>query len=72
MRTNVRLRDLNILVPATDERRIEVVSSGLLAFGGAQLAVDVSVRSPLTAEGWPKPSAAWQDAGFDRGPRSST
>ncbi len=61
VRTNVRLRDLNVAVPASDERRIEVVASGLPAFGGAQLAVDVTARSPLTAAGNPKPRAAWQD-----------
>ena len=62
VRTNVFLRDMDLSVLASDERRLEVVASGLAAYGGAQLAVDVTVRSPLSASGHPQPRAAWQDA----------
>ena len=34
--TNVALRDLNLGVPISDGRRLEVVANGLPAFGGIQ------------------------------------
>ena len=49
VRCNTKLRDMNVAVPAPDERAIEVLASGLHLFQGAQLAVDVTVRSALTA-----------------------
>jgi hypothetical protein len=55
------LRDLNVAVPASDARQVEVVASGVSAFGGAQLAIDVTVRSPLTCTGRPRPRADWCD-----------
>ena len=48
---NAYLRDMNLGVPAADERRIEVLASGLPCYGGAQLAVDITVRHFLAATG---------------------
>ena len=51
VRFNAFLRDMNINVGAADERRIEVLAQDLPSFGGAQLAVDVGLRSVLSATG---------------------
>ena len=52
--TNIFLRDLDLLgIPATDQRRIEVIAEGLPAFHGAQLAIDTSLVSPVRADGAP-------------------
>ena len=51
VRCNVKLRDMNVMVPAMDEREVEVVASGLLLQHGAQLAIDVTLRSALTSFG---------------------
>ena len=48
---NVKLRDMNVMVPATDEREVEVVASGLPLQHGAQLAIDVTPRNALTSFG---------------------
>ena len=48
---NAYLRDMNIGVRSADARRIEVLASGLPCFGGAQLAVDITLRHYLTATG---------------------
>ena len=61
VQTNVYLRDMNLHVMADDDRRIEVVASGLPLFGGQQLAVDVTMYGALTADGRPRPRATWQD-----------
>ena len=61
VRTNVRLADLNIAVSSRDERRLEVIASGLPAFGGAQLAIDATLRSPLSSAGLPRSQAHWRD-----------
>ena len=45
------LRDLNLGLPLTDGRRLEVVAHGLPAFGGVQVAVDVTLVSPLRRDG---------------------
>ena len=42
---------MNVAVPAADEKAIEVLASGLPLLPGAQLVVDVTVRSALTAHG---------------------
>ena len=55
--TNVMLRDLNLGAALTDARRLEVVAHGLPAFAGAQVAVDVTLVSPLTGAGVPHPTA---------------
>ena len=61
VRTNVFLRDLNVAVPPGDERRIEVIASGLPVYGGSQLAIDITMRSPLHANGSHKTAADWED-----------
>ena len=44
--------------PGGDERRIEVLAQDLLCFDGAQLAVDITLRTALCATGEPQPGAA--------------
>ena len=61
VRINVKLRDLNVNTRASDERQIEVIASGLPVFGGAQLAVDVTLRSALDRCGQPRAQAHWKD-----------
>ena len=61
VRFNAYLRNLNVGVPAQDGRRIEVLASGLPCFHGAQLAVDITLRSVLTADGHPRPNTAEVD-----------
>ena len=51
VRQNVFLRDMNINVAAQDSRRIEVLAQDLPCFSGAQLAVDITLRSALTSNG---------------------
>ena len=57
MRTNVLLRDLNIGVPASDGRQLEVIAQGLPCFNGAQLAIDATLRSALSTSGAPRARA---------------
>ena len=45
------LRDLNVEVPASDARRIEVIANGLPFWGGKQVALDTTVVSALTQRG---------------------
>ena len=45
MATNVLLRDMNVDVPLTDGRRIEVLANGLPIWQGAQAAVDTTLVS---------------------------
>ena len=53
--THTRLADLNVQhVQHIDDRRIEVIANGLPLWGGAQLAVDTTVVSPLTRAGEPR------------------
>ena len=61
MRTNTKLRDMNIAVSATDERAIEVLASRLPMHPGAQLAVDITMRSALTGDGMGNSRAAHTD-----------
>ena len=61
MRFNCLLRDMNVAVRAEDERRIEVLASGLPLFHGAQLAVDITSRNALTSNGEPRPGSARVD-----------
>ena len=61
VRTNVLVRDLNVCVPADDERRMDVIAHGLPCRRGAQLVIDATLRSPLTADGEPKPHADDED-----------
>ena len=58
---NAALRDMNLGVPGADERWIEVLAQDLPCFGGAQLAIDITLRSALCATGEPQPGAAEVD-----------
>ena len=55
------MRDMNVTVLATDERRIEVLAQDLPCFGGSQLAIDVTLRSALGRTGEAQPNAAATD-----------
>ena len=46
---NVLLRDMNVDVPASDGRRIEVLAQDLPCFSGTQSAINITLRSPLTS-----------------------
>ena len=61
VRFNAFLRDMNVGVPATDTRRIEVLVQDLPCFAGAQLAVDITLRSALTSNGEAQPQAEHTD-----------
>ena len=54
----VKLRDMNVQVSATDEREIEVVAAGIPIHHGAQLAVDITLKSAVTSVGAPRATAA--------------
>ena len=58
MRCNTKFRDLNVGVSVEDEKATEVVASGLPLHHGAQLAVDITLRSATTAAGLPCTNAA--------------
>ena len=68
---HVKLRDLNISVPAADHRQIEIIASGLGVFGGARLAVDATLRSCCTIRGQPRPKTDWKDGAVAEDARSS-
>ena len=51
-------QDCSCLKVTDDERALEVLASGLPLHHGAQLAVDITLRSALSAAGLPSPSAA--------------
>ena len=55
--TSVALRELNLDVPATDGRRIEVVANGLPLWRGGQIAVDTTLVSPIQRDGSARPGA---------------
>ena len=61
VKCNVFLRDLSVGVSASDGRRLEVLAQGLPCRGGRQLAVDVTLRTVLRADGTPQPRAATVD-----------
>ena len=48
---------MNIDVPVSDDRRIEVVANGLPMWHGAQQAVDATIVSPVTRAGDAQPGA---------------
>ena len=59
---NCLLKDLNLEgLTEDDERRIEVIATGLPLFGGTQLAVDATLVSAVKADGSPQPQAAKKD-----------
>ena len=66
VRCNAKLRDMNIDVLATDARAIEVLVSGLHMNHGAQLAVDITLRSAVTVCGRPCPNAAVEDGAVEK------
>ena len=45
------LRDMNLDLPASDARRIEVVANGLPIWRGVQVAVDTTLVSPVQRSG---------------------
>ena len=57
MRHNAFLRDMNLAVRAADERRIEVLAQDLPCFGGAQLAIVITLICALSNAGEPQPNA---------------
>ena len=59
---NVFVRDMNVTVSPTDTRKIEVVANGLPLYGGAQLAVDTTLVSPVRGDGRPRAGAQWRPA----------
>ena len=62
MKTNVYLKNLNLLeARVRDDRRLEVVVSGLPLYNGAQVAVDATLVFPLTRQGQTRARAHWQD-----------
>ena len=61
VKTNVLLRDLNITCPAKDQRQIEVIANGLPCYNGAQLAVDMTLRSSISAKGEARGRAAYEN-----------
>ena len=48
VRCNAKLREMNVDVAASDERAMEVLASKLPLYHGAQLAVDITLRSALS------------------------
>ena len=52
---------MNLSVPGNDERRIEVLAQDLPCFNGAQLAIDITLRSALGASGEPQRRTAEED-----------
>ena len=52
--TNTLLTDFIDHIHRQDDRRIEVIANGLPISGGAQLAVDTTIFSPLTTDGQPR------------------
>ena len=61
MTTNRMIRDMDLGVPITDGRRVEVVADGLPLFGGVQLAIDTTLVSTLHCDGSPRRGAAHTD-----------
>ena len=60
VRQNMFLKDMNVQVAAEDARRIEVLAQ-LPCYGGAQLAIDVTLRGVLTAQVEAQTHAASRD-----------
>ena len=54
---NVRLAEMNIDVPVSDDRRVEVVANGLSLWHGAQHAVEAAIASPVPRAGETQPGA---------------
>ena len=72
VKTNVYLKNLNLLeARVRDDRRLEVVVSGLPLYNGAQVAVDATLVSPLTRKGQARARAHWQDGAALKDARKS-
>ena len=52
---------MNVGVPARDGRRIEVLAQDLPCYAGTHLAIDITLRAPLTSAGEAHPGAADTD-----------
>ena len=62
VRTNVFVRDMDLAQhDRMDGRRLEVVADGLPLLGGAQLAIDTTMVSPLHRDGRARGGAAAHD-----------
>ena len=62
---NVLLQNMNLQgISSHDHRQIEVVANGLPLFGGAQLAVDATLVSPVRRNGRPQPDTTVQDGAW--------
>ena len=60
--TNVLLLDLDLeIADRTDARRLEVAVDGLPLFGGAQLAIDATIVSPLRGDGSARRRSSGED-----------
>ena len=60
--TNVLLRDLDLeIADRTDAKRLEVAVDGLPLFGGAQLAIDATIVTPLRGDGFGRRGASRKD-----------
>ena len=57
---HVRVAEMNVDVPVSDARRIEILASALPVWHGAQFAVDAMMVSPLGRDGQPRGSSARQ------------
>ena len=59
---NMFLRSMNLQgISARDGRQLEVVANGLPLWGGAQLAVDATLVSPVRRNGTPQPDTEGHD-----------
>ena len=59
MMVNVFVRDLHLgVVDRLDARRLDIDADGLPLFGGAQLAIDTTLVSPVRQDGTPRRGAA--------------
>ena len=59
MAVNVMVRDMDLALPnAHDARRLEVLVDGLPVYGGAQLAIDTTLVSPIRGDGTARPGTA--------------
>ena len=67
VKTNVYLRDMNVSVHSSNERRIEILAQGLSIRQDGQLAIDVTLRSSTTTDNSAHPQAADVDGAIANG-----
>ena len=70
VKTNVLLKKLNAGVSAGDRRQLEVLAQGVSCKHGSQLAIDVTLRSAVSALGEARGKAADVDAFIADGARA--